>query len=114
MNPQHPKAIAAQQRAEYNQILKERNKKRIAQAMAAGLRFLHFGVYTVCYYEQYHGGTIQFSTAIRHPKDKHNKLTGRLVALQHYETSQRVRVVNLYRLDPRVLLEKMLNEIDTY
>lgn len=90
----HPKAIAARAIADQNKLVKLRVKAEqktyrdnlkliIASAWKNGIRFITEGDLTVCYHAR-GGDVIEISTALRNPKDKFDKLEGRMQALANF------------------------------
>lgn len=90
----HPKAIAARAIADQNKLAKQQQKAEqkvyrealkaiVAKAWKNGIRFITEGDLTVCYNAR-NGDVIEISTALRNPKDKFDKLEGRMQALSNF------------------------------
>lgn len=86
MNPNHPKAIEAQQKAEQFANVRQSFRETVKAATARGLHFLVIGDHTICYKVDQHD-VMQFSTAIRNRKmDKPISEIGKAIALQRFES----------------------------
>lgn len=102
MNPQHPKAIEAQQRAEENKQLREEYRGAIKDAVATqDLHFLTAGRHTICYKVDQHD-VLEFSTAIcNRTADKPISDIGKYIALQRFADGATVLVRKPSSFTPR-------------
>lgn len=92
MNPNHPKAIEAQQKAEQFAMVRESFRETVKEATKRDLHFLVFGDHTICYKVDQHD-VMQFSTAVRNRKaDKPISEVGKAIALQRFESGAVVTV----------------------
>lgn len=101
MNPEHPKAIAAREAAERRNELLARKLEQINRAKRNDqVRFVHAGRHTICYRVDF-DRVIEFSTAIRNPHDKDNKIIGQHEALTRFAQRERalLRVPNGWNID---------------
>lgn len=106
MNPQHPKAIEAQQRAEENNQLRQEYRQSVKEATASmGVHFLTIGATTICYKVDQHD-VIEFSTAICNRKvDKPISEIGKYIALQRFTEGATVLIRKARSLTPREWFE---------
>lgn len=102
MNPQHPKAIEAQQRAEENSQLRREFREAVKEATAVqGLHFLTIGRHTICYKVDQHD-VLEFSTAIcNRTADKPISDIGKYIALQRFTEGATVLVRKSRHFSPR-------------
>lgn len=77
----HPKAIEAAERSAERRAQRATMQKYVKEAAKKGLRFLEEGNTTICYRKDGRN-VVSISTAIRHPTDHKDRLTGRFTAMQ--------------------------------
>ena len=107
MNPNHPKAIQAQQKADQFAKVRQSFRDTVKSATARGLHFLVLGDHTVCYKVDQHD-VLQFSTAIRNRKmDKPIAEVGKTIALQRFESGAVTLVRKPSQFTPRAWFEWM-------
>lgn len=85
----HPKAEAAQVATAKNRARREILTARIKAAVRDGLHFVISGNYTICYKVD-RRDIVFFSTAVKHPTDKHDALVAKHTALCRFEEERYV------------------------
>lgn len=95
MNPNHPEAIAAAERAENRRRQRDAMKLQIQEAQLSGVGFLQNEYVTLAFRTV--DRKVIFSIAWRHPNDKHDKLTGRYYALCHLDNGQHVELRRTFK-----------------
>lgn len=101
---EHPKAVEAKQLAEHRRLIRAIEKDRIKLAKEKfGVQFLNIGKYTICYRVD-RKNVIELSTAILHPNDRHDKITGQIVALERFAKEHRITLRIFDNLTPKEYL----------
>ena len=103
----HPKAREAREKSAIRTFGKEKIKHAIA---THGVHFFALGRYTFCYRVDKRN-VLEISSAIRHPSDKHDSHTGKMVALRRFAAANRMhlRMPNDVK-SPREFLEYTFGE----
>lgn len=100
----HPKALEAQRRAEMKKDFRMKALLQIKSAREQGACFYADNVYTICYRKDKHN-VYEFSTTLRHPKEKHDSCLGKYEALKRFAAGNRVLVRIPKHLTPKQFFE---------